>query len=383
MRLLYVSTDPGIPVLGHKGGSVHVRELASALARLGVDVTIASPRIGDEGDRDLHPGVRLCPIPAVVPRVESTVVELDEALGAQRAALHALGRAIRPDLVYERYALFSDSGVGLAAELDVPHTLEMNAPLRAEAARWRILPQPLLAEALERRVVQATNRILCVSHALAGTLGADLAGKVDVMPNAVAPERFTTRRRRPREAFVAGFAGSLKPWHGIECMLAACRQALAAEPRLRVEVVGDGPLMPLLRGAGLPPDRVRIFGAVDHEKATARMLRWDVGLAPYAAQPDFYFSPLKVLEYMAAGACAVASDLGQIPWLLGGGTRGVLVPPDDAAALTSAMVELARDPARAHRLGRDARRHVLANHTWADNARAVLAPARTARRSAA
>ena len=51
MRLLYVSADPGIPVLGHKGASVHVRELVTALTAEGARVALASPRVAPEGDR--------------------------------------------------------------------------------------------------------------------------------------------------------------------------------------------------------------------------------------------------------------------------------------------------------------------------------------------
>jgi len=50
MRLLFLSCDPGIPILGHKGASVHVRELASALSHIGAKVAIASPRTELAGD---------------------------------------------------------------------------------------------------------------------------------------------------------------------------------------------------------------------------------------------------------------------------------------------------------------------------------------------
>ena len=51
MRLLYLSADPGIPVLGHKGASVHVRALVCALAAKGVSMVVASPRTAPEGER--------------------------------------------------------------------------------------------------------------------------------------------------------------------------------------------------------------------------------------------------------------------------------------------------------------------------------------------
>jgi len=62
MRLLYVSADPGVPPLGAKGCSVHVRELVAAFAATGASVVVASPRTDADGER-LH-GATLVGIPA-------------------------------------------------------------------------------------------------------------------------------------------------------------------------------------------------------------------------------------------------------------------------------------------------------------------------------
>src|SRR5262245_22539025 len=43
MRILYLCLDPGIPVLGRKGASVHVRSLVAALSRAGHSVILAAP----------------------------------------------------------------------------------------------------------------------------------------------------------------------------------------------------------------------------------------------------------------------------------------------------------------------------------------------------
>src|SRR5439155_18053822 len=84
MRLLYMSGDPGVPVLGHKGASVHLRELATALNDLGVEVAIASPRTEPAGD-SLDAPVALLSIPRVAP--DASELDLRTALGAQRAAV--------------------------------------------------------------------------------------------------------------------------------------------------------------------------------------------------------------------------------------------------------------------------------------------------------
>ena len=371
MRLLYLSNDPGIPVLGHKGASVHVRELARALSHLRVEVAIASPRTESAGDT-LDAPVEVLPLPAI--KHKTSEPELRVALAAQRAAVLEAVRSFAADAIYERYSLFGEAGVQAATALGIPHVLEVNAPLREEARRFRALPNPTLAAEIERTVFSRTRRILAVSRALARWLEQEGVEpeRIEVLPNGVTPERFGPRTPRRRDEFVVGFCGSLKAWHGIEVLLEACAIAFRREPALRLEVVGDGPLAQVLDTTTLPSDRLRRLGAVRHAAAIERLHGWDAGVAPYLPIEGFYFSPLKVVEYMAAGLCPVTSDLGDLPALLGGGDRGVLVPPADAERLASALVELARDRERAAELGRRARAYVLEEYTWERNAQVVL-----------
>jgi glycosyltransferase involved in cell wall biosynthesis len=155
-------------------------------------------------------------------------------------------------------------------------------------------------------------------------------------------------------------------------LLDACATARTAEPTLHLEVVGDGPLEHLVRTHDLADDGLTVHGAVPHRRAIELMRGWDVGLAPYLSLDGFYFSPLKVVEYMAAGLCPVASALGEIPSLLGDGSRGVLVPAGDPDRLSAALIRLARNRETAHERGRRARRYVMQTHTWERNAGAVL-----------
>ena len=102
------------------------------------------------------------------------------------------------------------------------------------------------------------------------------------------------------------------------------------------------------------------------------MSQWDVGVAPFLPQPRFYFSPLKVVEYMAAGICPVASDLGQLRTLLGVGERGVLVEPGNVGALAEAILRLAADRQAAAEVGARARAYALDSLTWQKNGESVL-----------
>src|SRR5207237_1211687 len=87
----------------------------------------------------------------------------------------------------------------------------------------------------------------------------------------------------------------------------------------------------------------------------------------------FYFSPLKLVEYLAAARPVVAADVGELGHCVRPGDTGFLYPPGNADALAGAILELLADPARGTTLGRAGRDHVRREHTWEGNARAVAA----------
>lgn len=375
MRLLYLSCDPGVPVLGNKGASVHVREMVRAFAALGASVLVASPRVQPEGDH-LGDVAELIEIDGIRPTAHRSARSLRQSMAAQAEQVAAIAKDRRVDAIYERLALFGASGIEAAAYLDVPHILEVNAPLSEEALRFRSLPHSDEAFRTEARVCASTDHAFAVSEAMAARLvrGGVAPSKVTVAPNGVDPAKFEHRQQRARRGsrFILGFAGSLKPWHGVSVLLEAFARARRARPSMRLEIIGTGPDRATVAAARVPARTLTDHGALPHAAAVNLMATWDVGVAPFLPMPDFYFSPLKVVEYMAAGICAVASDLGQIRTLLGDGDRGVLVEPGNADALAEAVVELVDDRARAAQLGSRARAFALQSLTWRSNASRAL-----------
>ena len=374
MRLLYVSADPGVPVLGHKGASVHVRELVRALHGEGASVTLASPRIAPEGDR-LDIDVDLNELAPVVACEHADGASLRAAMHRQAEELLHVAECFEPDAVYERHSLHSYAGAEVAEKLGLPYLLEVNAPLRDEACRFRTLSHAEVAEETEAYVYASADRIFAVSTGLRDLLvrsGVD-AAKLEVMRNGVRAGEFPAQRRRGTSGFTVGFAGSLKPWHGVEVVVDAVNIAARQIESLRLEVVGDGPCADVLERLELPHGRSTFYRARPYEETVRIVSSWDVGLAPYIdVTPTFYFCPLKVIEYMAAGICPVASDLGDIRSLLGDGEYGFLVPPGDPRALAAVLVELAHDAQRRSTVAARAQRHARESMSWRRNARRVL-----------
>ena len=83
-------------------------------------------------------------------------------------------------------------------------------------------------------------------------------------------------------------------------------------------------------------NRTELTGAVEPAEIPALLARMDIAVAPYPDLADFYFSPLKVMEYMAAGRAVVASRIGDIDGLIRHGETGLLCAAGDRDALAQA-----------------------------------------------
>jgi glycosyltransferase involved in cell wall biosynthesis len=415
MRIAYLCADFGIPIRGHKGASVHVREMVAALAAQGHDVRVFAPNPGNGHSlaAPLHT-ISSTGLPDACrrvarhvarwrhPRLDKEARELAYNLTLYRH-VYAQVRRWRPDAVYERYSLFNLSGLALARRLGVPHLLEVNAPLRHERARTKGLALAAVARLVERRLFGGSDAVLTVSTALrhyALEQGARPARTL-VLPNAVDTRRFTPGDRQQvtgdspgtvlspdayrlspatrarlglaTDAFVVGFAGSLKPWHGTDVLLDAFARMKDHVPGARLLIVGEGPQGDALRTRaarlGIGTD-VIFAGKVAHDAMPQMLAAMDVAVAPYLEVPDFYFSPLKLYEYMASGLAVVASDAGEIAALVRDGQTGILCPPGKVAALAAALLSLAHDSGLRAQLGMAARVEAE-RHSWSENARIV------------
>ncbi|MBW3626442.1 MAG: glycosyltransferase family 4 protein [Actinobacteria bacterium] len=375
MRIAYVCADPGLPVFGRKGGSVHVQEVVRALVRRGDEVHLFATRWGGEAPGDLAPVV----VHALPEVGRGPAAEREARARAADAGLaEALAAAGPFDLVYERYSLWSRAGMAEARRAGVPGVLEVNAPLVEEQARHRVLVDRAGAEAVARGVLADATVVAAVSEEVAAWARqwSPAPSRVHVVANGVDPERIRPAPRAPDpETFTVGFVGTLKPWHGLDTLVDAMA-LLAGDPGWRLLVVGDGPEAPALartveqRGLAASTE---LTGAVDPAAVPGHLARMDVAVAPYPALDGFYFSPLKLYEYLAAGLPVVASSVGQVAEVLDHGRTGVLCPPGDPAALAAALAGLRADPRRCQALGRAGRAEVVRRHSWCQVVERVLA----------
>lgn len=222
-----------------------------------------------------------------------------------------------------------------------------------QAARDR----PPLIEAIARRREAYLSRAsvaITPSHHLEAVVrrwrGAP--GRLLTIPNGVVLADYPERPASPRvnRPLVALFAGRLTNAKGVETILLATRDLAD----VNIEIVGDGPELPLLttlRAQLGAPRHILLLGRIPADDLRRRMLAADVFLLP----SDHEGMANALLEACAAGLVPVVSDCGGNREIISDGENGLLHPYGDPAALRAALERLVRDEALRMRLAAAAR----------------------------
>jgi glycosyltransferase involved in cell wall biosynthesis len=381
VRILYTHR-----IQSHDGQSVHVEELIAAFRHLGHEVEVVGPGFyeaaGFGGESRVVALLR-----RLLPGAVGELAELAYNLAAWRR-LRRVCRAVRPELIYERYNLYYLAGAWVARQAGVPYFLEVNAPLAEERSRYGGLRLRALARAAERYVWRSADCVLAVTEVLRQRILA--AGvrpeRTVVVPNGVVLDRFPPKPLSTdagERALVLGFVGFVRDWHGLDAVVRAMA-ALGAASDVVFTVVGEGPARPeleALAGELGIAERVRFTGIVPNERVPEVVATFDVALQPRVVD---YASPLKIFDYMAAGRAIVAPDQPNIREVLAHERTALLFNPAREGAMWEAIARLLGDAALRQRLGAAARAELeRRDFTWSGNAARIIAWAQTARTHAA
>ncbi len=200
--------------------------------------------------------------------------------------------------------------------------------------------------------------------------------KIAVVPNGVDTERFKVspeERAHVRtelgiadDELLVGGIGRLADMKAFHILIEAVSIARGKVPKIRLVLVGDGPLR------GQLEQRAADLGIAD--RVTFTGIRYDIP-AVLAAFDIFAMSseregmPISLLEAMSAGKPIVATRVGGIPEAVTDHVEGLLVNSGSPQAMADAIVEIASDPGLAAKLGQRASERAAADYSVAATAR--------------
>jgi glycosyltransferase involved in cell wall biosynthesis len=283
-------------------------------------------------------------------------------------------------ILYERHGYMGYGGVITARRLGMPLVLELNGNILKEIDEMGVKMSPIqrrIGRWITRTTFLAANHVVVVSDALRQHLVEDLQiplDKVSVVLNGVDLELFSQPRdeQHTRQIYNLGpgpvitFVGSFQPWHGVEYLVSSFKLVQEQCPDAQLILVGDGAardqIMAQLTQLGLQ-DKTILTGRLPQEQVASVVQAADVLVAPYGFKHgDIVGTPLKLLEYLAAGKAIVAST-APIHELITDGVNGLRVEPAESRALAQGIIRLLTDPALRTRLGAAARQQAQ-QYSW-------------------
>ena len=371
------------------GVAEHVLQLARALPERGFDVELAGPLKSELVYSQIDPSI---PVHRI---------DFQRGYGEPRkdaASARALAGVItrgRYDLIHAHSAKAGvitrvvRAGRRKPPVLYSPHCF----PFIGEFGNGR----RIFATNVERALAPATARILCVcddERRQGRAVGiSDARMRVVHNGSGSAPENLIPSPEleafRGKDGVLVGSVAVLREQKRVDVLIDAAPAILAADPRARVAIIGNGPLEAELKARATS---LGLFGEPRFgffpfwPPATSALSALDV----YVLPSSWEAFPIGVLEALAVGTPQVATDVGGTREAVvdgyaglgpsGGhparsveGETGLLVPPRDHRALAEAVLELVRDPQRRQAMAAASRARHAAHFTLPEMADGIAA----------
>ncbi len=378
MKILYVALKEALP--GSHGGAVHVFEVAQQLARRGHEITVVVQQKAGQLERERLDGLDLIRLPTrsnfllwrLEPQLRELIVEK------------------KPDVVMERYYNFAGAGVRAAQRANIPSLLEVNAPMLDPRGSKKYAADKLTFGWMTRMAHEQAALAKRIVTPLAATVPfPELRGKVREIAWGANVELFDRARLAEKEIGalrleinplgkrVVGFLGSFRSWHGVREFFQVAQTILETREDILFLMIGSGELLEKTRenvARASLQDKIILTGAVEYARVPYYLALCDVGVAPFNTtvhpplRVGFYWSPLKVHEYMAMALPVVTIDVKGLNNIVREGQEGLLYPENDLEKMRAAILKLVDDSALARRLGDAGRARVVENFSWQKHA---------------
>lgn len=402
MRLLYVSSR----LNARDGSAVHGREFINGVMQLGHQIVTIPPldaastgATEDRGKARQRGLMQRLRFRTALWYLKQTNIYVRDAINLltgvvnsarQFRELRGVVRSFAPEVIVYRQHLFDFAPLWVARTCNVPLVVEVNS-FRALEGKFRGAKGKVtaLVRWAEMQPVQYADYLFSVSRPIKDYIDRICeVRKATVIPNGVDVSKFDPARF-DRDAMrrelglcgktVLGYVGSYKVWHGLDTTLDVIDTLTRKDARYHLVLIGQGKCSEEVRcevsRRGLT-QAVTQIATVEHEDIPRHIAAFDYALMTYPQTEDFYFSPLKMFEYLAMGIPVVATRVGQIGEILTHDETGILVDPPRAENFVEAIEHAEKNLDQVRAVGANARRLAVEQYSWQANAEKVIAVCR-------
>ena len=210
--------------------------------------------------------------------------------------------------------------------------------------------------------VQASAFTVCVSEfgrsILEGICPEDQRSKLHVVRCGLEPDTVNRVERTKNDLHQILSVGRLSPEKAQGTLLDALARLRDADVKFHCTLVGEGPMRAQLeaRAAELKLDaHLTLTGALAPDRVVEHYGKADVVVLSSISEGV----PIVLMEAMSHALPVVATEVGGVPELVDNGRTGLLVPPEDPAALAEALRRILDDPDRATEMGREGAKTIV------------------------
>lgn len=384
MKILYINH-----AFNRWGGDyIHGKKIAENLKKLGVSIkTIPTER----DERTLRFNINflrilMLSIPSYLR--EYIIFIKQNILSIMRLVkIYYSIKSDKPNCILIRVNLYDLSPVLIRKSFKIPIILEVNEAFYLERklhyeSRNIKAKIPKFLSSLDIKIWRCADAIYVVSNILSKIIKSQLGDKSPllwVIPNGVDEDnikKVSCRELKEKTEFIKiCFAGSLEFWHGADLLLKVYKDIARLRPKTKLVIIGDGITKRNLENyVSLHNDlknRVIFTGKLSHDDTMSSLSNMDILVAPYKVTKIFYFSPIKIFEYMASGKAIIASRLGQISEILENGIDAILINPEKQNELRDALITLIDSEDKRTRLG-NMSYNKAKQYTWERSAKSLL-----------
>ena len=218
-----------------------------------------------------------------------------------------------------------------------------------------------LARRFERYCLNSADLITVTTNRLGKGIAINpgIQEKVVVIPNGVDTDTFVPAATVKKDQII--YAGNVGHAQDLENVMLSL-PCLDREVRVRLDIVGDGDILPDLREfarANNLEDHVVFSGVLDRREIPGRMAESRIGIAPLKRTRMLeYAAPTKVYEYMACGIPFIGCGRGEIEQIARESGAGVIAD-NDPESIKNAIASLISDPEEMARRGEAGRDYVV------------------------